>query len=106
MAKFNYMFLRSILLFSISIFLMGCPSSPEPNPVPPTPVDPESSFNDYVDKGFIENEQLDEASGLIASRKNPGYFWAHNDSNVALMPCSISTSAVKSISECNLVTSA
>jgi hypothetical protein len=83
MAKIHYMFYRSLLLFIASIFLMGCPSSPEPTPKPPTPVDTESSFNDYVDKGFIENEQLDEASGLIASRKNPGYFWAHNDSNDA-----------------------
>ncbi|MFM6949116.1 MAG: hypothetical protein ACKOWQ_08885 [Aquirufa sp.] len=59
---------------------MACPSSPAPTPVPPTPVDTESSYNEYLDKGIIENGQLDEGSGLIASRKNPGYFWALNDS--------------------------
>jgi hypothetical protein len=78
------MIYRFILLTLISVFLMACPSSPEPTPtppVPPTPVDTESSYNEYLDKGIIENDQLDEASGLIASRRNPGYYWAHNDSN-------------------------
>lgn len=74
------MFQKSLILIFVSIFLMACPSNPEPTPVPPTPVDPESSYNEYVDKGLIENDQLDEGSGLIASRKNPGFFWALNDS--------------------------
>lgn len=74
------MFQKYLLLLFLCPLLMACPSNPEPTPVPPTPVDTESSYNDYVDKGFIENDQLDEGSGLIASRKNPGYFWAVNDS--------------------------
>lgn len=74
------MILRFSLLIFTSVLLMACPSSPEPTPVPQPSVNTESSYNDYLDKGIIENEQLDEGSGLIASRKNPGYFWAHNDS--------------------------
>lgn len=30
--------------------------------------------------GRIENEEIDEASGLIASRLDPDLFWVHNDS--------------------------
>jgi len=74
------MFQKFLLLIFISTLLMACPSNPEPTPIPPTPLDPESSYNEYIDKGIIENDQLDEGSGLVASRKNPGYFWALNDS--------------------------
>ncbi len=30
--------------------------------------------------GTVQTDQLTEASGLAASRRNPGVFWAHNDS--------------------------
>jgi hypothetical protein len=33
-----------------------------------------------MDLGDVENPGLSEASGLAASRVNPGYFWSHNDS--------------------------
>lgn len=37
-------------------------------------------FNGRVDLGLIESNQLTEASGIAASRKNVGVLWAHNDS--------------------------
>lgn len=37
-------------------------------------------FGSRQDLGLIENNQLDEASGMAASKKNPGVLWAHNDS--------------------------
>ncbi|VAX19112.1 hypothetical protein MNBD_IGNAVI01-2275, partial [hydrothermal vent metagenome] len=30
--------------------------------------------------GIIESNEINEASGIAASRKNPGLFWTHNDS--------------------------
>src|SRR5690606_33778016 len=32
------------------------------------------------DRGRIDNNELNEASGLAASVKNPGMLWSHNDS--------------------------
>ena len=32
------------------------------------------------DYGLVDDEMLDEVSGLVASRKNPGMLWVHNDS--------------------------
>ncbi len=37
-------------------------------------------FGNRIDLGVIENDELDEASGIVASRKTPGIFYAHNDS--------------------------
>jgi len=50
----------------------------------PEPTDPtagESSYNDALDQGILENPRLTESSGIAASRKNPGYFWVTNDSD-------------------------
>lgn len=30
--------------------------------------------------GKLENRAIDEASGLVASKRNPGFLWTHNDS--------------------------
>ncbi|MBN2281655.1 MAG: hypothetical protein JXQ65_13820 [Candidatus Marinimicrobia bacterium] len=30
--------------------------------------------------GYLEENDIDEASGIVASRKNPGLLWTHNDS--------------------------
>ena len=40
----------------------------------------ESKYGSQEDMGVIENNNLDEASGLIESRQNPGYFWSFNSS--------------------------
>ena len=43
-----------------------------------TPID---SFKDVQDLGVIENVgQIQEASGIVASYRNKGYLWTHNDS--------------------------
>ncbi len=37
-------------------------------------------FQCAVTSGIVKDPLLYEASGIVASRTNPGYFWAHNDS--------------------------
>jgi Secretion system C-terminal sorting domain len=37
-------------------------------------------FGPRQNKGKVENDDIDEASGLVASYKNPGILWTHNDS--------------------------
>lgn len=69
-------------VFFIVIFcflLASCQLTQTPTPDPGVS-GVESTFADYEDRGSIENLQLKEASGLVASRKNTGYLWAHNDS--------------------------
>ncbi|MEA5458304.1 hypothetical protein VB796_04610 [Arcicella sp. LKC2W] len=43
-------------------------------------VSPSDSFNDAQDLGIIENVQIKEASGIVASYQNKGLLWTHNDS--------------------------
>lgn len=38
------------------------------------------NFGPRVNKGEVENDNIDEASGLAASYSNPGILWTHNDS--------------------------
>ncbi len=65
----------SILCFS-SLWLNACDISL----VPVAPDTASSTFLASMDLGDVENPGLSEASGLAASRVNPGYFWSHNDS--------------------------
>ena len=37
-------------------------------------------FGGQVDLGIIEYDEIREASGIAASRKNSNVFWTHNDS--------------------------
>ena len=34
-----------------------------------------------IDLGLVEHEEIREASGIVASRKNSGVLWTHNDSD-------------------------
>ena len=44
-------------------------------------ITPSDSFNDSQDLGVIENVgQIQEASGIVASYRNKGFLWTHNDS--------------------------
>ncbi len=43
-------------------------------------ITPSDSFNDAQDLGIIENKEIDEASGIVASYRNKGLLWTHNDS--------------------------
>lgn len=38
------------------------------------------SYKAGVKVGNIEDDKLDESSGVVASRRNPGVWWSHNDS--------------------------
>ena len=61
------------------LLLLGLCSCPSPAPTPDPSVI-EASFTPVEDRGIIENPRLAEASGLVASRQNPGFLWSHNDS--------------------------
>ncbi len=37
-------------------------------------------FGKAVDMGLVQDKAINEASGLVASRRNPGVLWIHNDS--------------------------
>ncbi len=37
-------------------------------------------FGERIDMGPVENDLVNEASGLAAGRRNPGVLWTHNDS--------------------------
>ncbi len=39
-----------------------------------------SQFGAAVSKGVLEKSPINEASGMVASRENPGFLWTHNDS--------------------------
>jgi len=41
---------------------------------------PEIPFTYGVAKGKVPSAVINEASGLVASRAHPGWFWTHNDS--------------------------
>ncbi len=57
--------------YLLLIFCVSCSSMV-------TPID---TFNDSQDLGVIENlGQIPEASGIVASYRNKGYLWTHNDS--------------------------
>jgi hypothetical protein len=70
---------KVFFLLSFCFLLVSCQLTQTPTPDPGVS-GVESTFTDYEDRGSIENLQLKEASGLVASRKNTGYLWAHNDS--------------------------
>ncbi|MBM4372121.1 MAG: hypothetical protein FJ098_10735 [Deltaproteobacteria bacterium] len=47
---------------------------------PDVPADPCPAFGSPVVLGQVENDALDEVSGLATSRSHPGVLWTHNDS--------------------------
>lgn len=76
MKKLISSYKRFLFLLPLSLLLTACPG-PAPTPDPGVT---ESSYEDGVDRGIIENPELDEASGIVASKKNDGFLWSHNDS--------------------------
>ena len=46
-------------------------------------ISPSDSFNEAQDLGVIENTTVKEASGIVASYRNKGLLWTHNDSGDA-----------------------
>jgi len=70
---------KVIFLLSFYFLLVSCDPTQTPTPDPGV-TQIESNYAEYEDRGVIENPSLIEASGLVASRKNAGYLWSHNDS--------------------------
>jgi hypothetical protein len=48
--------------------------------IPITPNAQTISFKNRQDRGILTNRELDEVSGIVASRKNKNVLWVHNDS--------------------------
>lgn len=68
---------RTLVLLSWSVFFLlafGCHTDS------PQPTLTEADFADAENLGTFTDTQLNELSGLIASRTNSGLLWAHNDS--------------------------
>lgn len=61
--------IRKLTGLSIALFLM-CPVFAQQRDL----------FGLGVSKGKIDNPEINEASGIVASVSHPGYFWVHNDS--------------------------
>ncbi|MBP6055358.1 MAG: hypothetical protein KA527_06950 [Cytophagaceae bacterium] len=82
------MFLNLNMLFKstryiyIGMVALGLSACIKLMPDPTDPSQGESSFENAVDRGALDNPRIMEASGIGASRKNPGYFWVTNDSDV------------------------
>ncbi len=78
---------RCATLFLGSLLLAGCadagPTLPVDHRIPGggTPAaQPREEARPSGIVGSLEAEDLDESSGLAASRRHPGVFWSHNDS--------------------------
>jgi len=46
----------------------------------PSALADDPNFGHQIDRGLIEFDEINEASGLAASRRNPDVLWTHNDS--------------------------
>ena len=57
-----------ITIFPLFLIFVSCLSAQVP------------SFGPSEDKGLLQYEQINEASGIAASKKNIGVLWTHNDS--------------------------
>ena len=60
-----------IILIASTILISCLPERPGVN---------SNFFSEGISKGQVDNPSIDEASGLAASRSNPGFLWTHNDS--------------------------
>ena len=76
------MLIKSTNFLFLGIFALCVSACIKLMPEPTDPTQGESSFENAVDQGALENPRIMEASGIGASRKNPGYFWVTNDSDV------------------------
>jgi hypothetical protein len=77
-ARFVLLPLKCLVIYTLCNF-SACNTAPGPGPGPdPRPILAE--FEGVQTAGEIDNLDIDEASGLIASNNLEGYFWTHNDS--------------------------
>jgi len=66
--------LRWLVYGSWLVLFTSCLSQPE------IPVSALSRFGKGIPLATVEDDRLEEVSGLVASRNNPGMLWVHNDS--------------------------
>src|ERR1051325_7918903 len=61
----------AIAVLSVAIVFAGAPrQTPHPG----------TEFEEPVQIATLENQAINESSGIAASRRNQGLFWTHNDS--------------------------
>jgi hypothetical protein len=73
--------MQQLLNFTkLTIVILLCNFSACNTVKPPDPVPTLPNFDAGVSVGTIDNADIDEASGLVASRNFKGLFWTHNDS--------------------------
>lgn len=63
--------------------LVGCLGAEPPDEPPPPPIGPCAEYASADPEGQISAPLLDELSGLVVSRQNPGVLWVHEDSGGA-----------------------
>lgn len=61
------------IIFGFLVGLFSCTHGPRH-------ISENTPFCAPQDYGLVDDERLNEVSGLVASRKNPGMLWVHNDS--------------------------
>ncbi len=67
-----------LFMILIPFLAIMCSSHEESDAIPPSSED--SLFSDPINNGKVDNDEIDEASGLAASRINHNMLWTHNDS--------------------------
>jgi hypothetical protein len=68
---------KILLLSALCSSLSACGQS---TVAPTASADSVAAFGTAVDRGKLDGAEITEASGLVASRTNPGALWTHNDS--------------------------
>lgn len=66
-------------LIRCSILLLACAGCGDSQHHSELSIDP-NLFEAGISQGVILRDEIDEASGLVASRQNPNALWTHNDS--------------------------
>jgi hypothetical protein len=77
------MLFKSTRYVYVGIVALGLSACIKLMPEPTDPTLGESSYENALDRGTLDNPKIMEASGIAASRKNPGYFWVTNDSDAS-----------------------
>ena len=73
--------MRNLSLFQHTfVLLLSLEACGQPAVSPTVSADTPVAFSKPIDRGVLDNPDIIEASGLVASRKNAGALWTHNDS--------------------------
>jgi hypothetical protein len=63
---------------------------------------PVPTFSQMIDQGRIDSSELDEASGLAASRLHPGILYSHNDNGDSPRLFAIDESTARVVATLNI----